>query len=489
MRKITILLFSILVMVSCSANTGRNGSHEVTKPEDLEGCTAGCIAGSLVDLNFEELCPGAIKQVYNNSVDLLTALDNGRVQFTVEDTILVLGIDPNLHPIEPLCRVPDIDGDIAAAFRKSDAALCAQFNEFLAGIKADGTYGAMRDRWISDKYTVSEMPEIETFTEGQPLVVGTMVQIPCFFIKNGEWVGFEAELMKRFAAYLHRPLEVEAYDFSALMASLKTGVINVWCSFITVNEERSKEVLFSDPYYFSPVMVFRKATASQAADIPFYKKVSNSFNNNILVEDRWKMLLDGLWETIVISFFSLLFGSLLGALICLLRMSGNRFLSNFAKVYVEILRGVPMLVLLMVMFYLVLSSTGLSGRWVAVISFAINFSAYACEIFRTGIGAIDKGQTEAGLAMGFTRVGTFFNFIVPQALKNILPVFKNEAVSLIKGTSIVGYVAIQDLTKTSDMIRARTFDPFFPLIIISIIYFFLAWLFGKALDRISKKIA
>ena len=148
-----------------------------------------------------------------------------------------------------------------------------------------------------------------------------------------------------------------------------------------------------------------------------------------------------------------------------------------------------MLVFLMVMFYVVLSSSGLTGRWVAVISFAINFSAYACEIFRTGIDSVDRGQTEAGLAMGFTRIGTFFNFVLPQALKNILPVFKNEAISLIKGTSIVGYVAIQDLTKASDIIRARTFDAFFPLIIITIIYFLLAWLFGKALDRLGKKIS
>lgn len=148
-----------------------------------------------------------------------------------------------------------------------------------------------------------------------------------------------------------------------------------------------------------------------------------------------------------------------------------------------------MLVLLMIMFYVVLSPTGISGRWVAIISFAINFSAYVSEIFRTGISSVDKGQTEAGLAMGFTRIGTFFNFILPQALKNILPVFKNEAISLIKGTSIVGYVAIQDLTKISDIIRARTFDAFFPLIIISILYFLLAWLFGKALDWLGKKIA
>lgn len=295
-------------------------------------------------------------------------------------------------------------------------------------------------------------------------------------------------MMKRFAAYMQRPLRLEMYDFSSLMAGLKTGVIDIWCAFVTITEERSKEVLFSDPYFFSPVTIFQKADI-QIEKVPLHKRIVNSFKNNMLVDNRWKLIVDGLWETVIISIFALIFGTLLGGLICLLRKSRNSFLSGFAKAYVELLRGIPMLVFLMVMFYVVLSSTGLTGRWVAIISFAINFSAYSCEIFRTGIDSVDRGQTEAGLAMGFTRIGTFFNFVLPQALKNILPVFKNEAVSLIKGTSIVGYVAIQDLTKASDIIRSRTFDAFFPLIIITIIYFLLAWLFGKALDRLGRKIS
>ena len=486
--KKTLLPFCLLLLASCSGSGDSAGFPRAAGAEDLKGHTVGCIAGSLSDLGFEDFAPGAIKQIYNNTPDLLAAFDNNKTQFMMLDSILIVGVDKNRHPMESAYSEPSIPGNVGVAFRKTDTSLCNDFNQFLAEIKANGTYAAMRDRWISDKFNVSEMPEIETFTEGEPLELGTMVEIPCCFSKNGEWVGFEVEMMKRFAAYVQRPLAFETYDFSALMAGLKTGVIDIWCSFITINEERAREVLFSDPYFYSPVTVFQKVDASVEVK-PLHYRICSSFNNNLLVENRWKMLVDGLWETIVISLLSLLLGTLLGGLICLLRMSKNGFLSGFAKVYIEILRGVPMLVLLMIMFYVVLSPTGISGRWVAIISFAINFSAYVSEIFRTGIDSVDKGQTEAGLAMGFTRIGTFFNFVLPQALKNILPVFKNEAISLIKGTSIVGYVAIQDLTKISDIIRARTFDAFFPLIIISILYFLLAWLFGKALDWLGKKIA
>lgn len=110
-------------------------------------------------------------------------------------------------------------------------------------------------------------------------------------------------------------------------------------------------------------------------------------------------------------------------------------------------------------------------------------------MFRTGIEGVDRGQTEAGLAMGFSRVRTFFLFVVPQAASKVIPVFKGEAVSLIKNTSVVGFIAIQDLTKASEIIRSRTFDAFFPLIVISIIYFILAWLLGKCLDRLANKTA
>jgi polar amino acid transport system substrate-binding protein len=157
-----------------------------------------------------------------------------------------------------------------------------------------------------------------------------------------------------------------------------------------------------------------------------------------------------------------------------------------AATYIDIMRGVPLLVVMMLMFYVVLAGSGLSPTIVAVISFALVFGAYVSEIFRTAILSIGRGQTEAGVALGFTPLQTFIYIILPQAARAAMPVYKGEAVSLFKNTSIVGYIAIQDLTKASDLIRSRTFDAFFPLIIISIIYFVLAWLLGKMLDKTVK---
>jgi len=124
---------------------------------------------------------------------------------------------------------------------------------------------------------------------------------------------------------------------------------------------------------------------------------------------------------------------------------------------------------------------------IAIITFALNMGAYSSEMFRTAIQSVDKGQTEAGIALGFTKIQTFIYVVFPQALKRVIPVYKGEVISLLKMTSIVGYVAVVDLTKASDIIRSRTFDAFFPLIVVAVIYFLLAWLLGIALDKLNNK--
>ena len=212
-----------------------------------------------------------------------------------------------------------------------------------------------------------------------------------------------------------------------------------------------------------------------------FQSICESFYNNFIVEDRYKLIIDGLQVTLIITFFALVFGTVLGGLICWMRMSSKRWLQNIAKVYIELMRGTPVLVLLMIMYYVVLAPVNVTGVIVAIITFAMNSAAFVCEMLRSGIGSIDKGQTEAGLSLGFSRVQTFMHIIFPQVVRNVLPVYQGEIVNLLKGTSIVGFVAVTDMTKASDIIRSRTFDAFFPLIVVAIVYLIIAWGVGAYL--------
>ena len=212
-----------------------------------------------------------------------------------------------------------------------------------------------------------------------------------------------------------------------------------------------------------------------------------SFTNNLIAEQRYRMILDGLQVTLIITFCAAVLGTALGGLVCLMRMSRHRWLQRVAKVYIDIMRGTPVLVLLLLMYYVVMAPVDATGVVVAVVTFAMNTSAYISEMLRTTIQGIDRGQTEAGLALGYTPRQTFFRIVLPQVVKAVMPVYQGELVSLLKGTSVVGYIAVTDMTRASDLIRSRTFDAFFPLIVTAIIYFLIAWLIGMLLQSLVQR--
>jgi polar amino acid transport system substrate-binding protein len=222
-------------------------------------------------------------------------------------------------------------------------------------------------------------------------------------------------------------------------------------------------------------------------ELTFLQDIAESFYSNIIHEKRYILILNGLKVTIIISILATLLGTLLGGLICFMRMSKNRLMQAFSGVYISVLRGTPVLVVLMIIFYVVFASVDIDPVTVAIIAFGLNFAAYVSEMFRTGIESIDRGQTEAGIALGFTKVKTFIHIVMPQAVRRILPVYKGEMIALVKMTSIVGYIAVQDLTKAGDMIRSRTFDAFFPLIMIAVLYFLISWLLMFSLGYAERK--
>ena len=218
-----------------------------------------------------------------------------------------------------------------------------------------------------------------------------------------------------------------------------------------------------------------------------FSNVAESFSNNLVVEDRYRMILDGLQVTLLITLFAAVLGTILGGLVCWMRMSRHAWLRQTARVYIDLMRGTPVLVLLMLMYYVVMAPVDATGIVVAIVTFAMNTAAYISEMLRTTIQGIDRGQTEAGLALGFTPRQTFLKIVLPQVVKAVMPVYQGEIISLLKGTSIVGYIAVADMTRASDLIRSRTFDAFFPLIVTAVIYFVMAWLIGMLLQSLVQQ--
>lgn len=217
------------------------------------------------------------------------------------------------------------------------------------------------------------------------------------------------------------------------------------------------------------------------------------FYDSVIYDDRYKYIFEWLFNTLLIAFFAVIIGIVIGILIALVRHNYEvnkkfRVLNKIVTWYVNIIRGTPVLLQLMIIYYVIFKSVDISIIIVGVIAFGLNSGAYVSEIIRSGINSIDKGQMEAGLSLGLSYNKTMFYIIMPQAIKNIMPALGNEFITLIKETSTGAYIGIMELTKASDIIASRTYDYFFPLLIIAIIYLLLTLGLTKLVNVLERRL-
>lgn len=219
----------------------------------------------------------------------------------------------------------------------------------------------------------------------------------------------------------------------------------------------------------------------------------DKFYNNFIKDDRWKYIWDGLGVTLQVTFFAVILGIVIGFLIAIIRSTYDKtgkmkILNFFCNVYLTLIRGTPVVVQLLIIYFVIFGSVDISKVFVAVMAFGINSGAYVAEIFRSGIMSIDNGQFEAGRSLGFNYTQTMQYIIMPQAFKNVLPALGNEFIVLLKETSVSGYIALQDLTKGGDIIRSRTYDAFMPLLAVALIYLVMVMIFTKLVNMLERRL-
>ncbi|MGE0449182.1 MAG: ABC transporter permease subunit [Vicinamibacterales bacterium] len=469
--------------------------------DDLEDKRIGVQLGTVYDIYATKTFPRATVLQFNSYQEVTLAVSTGKVDAGLSDVDTldeVRRANPDLVPFgQPIFSSP-----VAAGFAKSSGELRDAFNSFLASIKSNGVHADMVDRWMTKR--VTQMPAIPSAPASGTVIVGmSSGGLPFNGMQDNELAGFDVELAKRFAAHLGRNLRIVDQEFGGLIAALASGKVDVIIADMFITEERQRQIDFSEPYFEQDSVAFTRLANTVApgarggsatgtgtgTGVPasFAARMAASFHSNIIAERRYLLLWDGLKATALISLLATLFGTALGALICYMRMSPLALLNTPARLYIAVLRGTPIVVLLMIFFYVIFGSVDVNPVLVAVLAFGMNFAAYVSEMFRSGIGSIDKGQREAGLAMGFTPLQTFIFIVLPQMVQRILPVYKGEFISLVKMTSVVGYIAVQDLTKASDIIRSRTFDAFFPLIMVAVLYFLIAWVLMQGLEFLERR--
>ena len=463
----------------------RGGQAAPSALDALDGKSLGVNTGAVFDRVIAERLPAAKVSYFNNLPDETAALLGGKIDAVVTDEPMAryaVSKEPSLAIVPELFR----EDSYAFAFPPGRADLQQQVNEVLARFREDGTLAEVDARWFGTDEAAQVLPDVAlTGENGTIRFATTGSSAPFSFMKDGQVVGYDIELALRICAELGYDLELSAMDFGGMIPGLTSGKYDMAGACITVTEERKQSVLFSDANYTGGIVAIVRTDAAAAPGL--WERIQSGFYKTFVLEDRWQLFAQGLGITVLISVLSAVLGTVLGFGVCMARRSRHRWASVPARVFVRLVQGVPVLVFLMILFYLVFTNTK-NGIVVAVAGFAINFAAYVSEMMRTGIDTVDPGQLEAAAALGYSRAQAFWRITAPQAIRYILPVYRGEFISMVKMTSVVGYITIQDLTRMSDIVRGLTYDAFFSLISTAIIYFALANLLAAALSLLEKKV-
>ena len=473
----------------------------ITGFADLEHARIGVTTGSVQALQAEERFPDAKLFYFSTDMDMLAALRANKIDAFASAEPLVQAM---MKENADLTYLDEWLGDgmkVAAIFAKTESgqALCDQFNVFIREIRQNGVYEELQGIWFGEDEAKKVVPDLYSLpgTNGTLQMAADISVIPFVYIKDGKPVGADIDIAVRFCKEYGYGLEVVPMDFSGIIPSVITGKVDFSCSGIAVTAERAESILFSEPTYETgSVLAVLKSDGADSAltseVVSWQKRIGvlvepliQSFYKTFIRESRWQLFVDGTLATLLITVLSILLGTALGFVVFMLCRNGNIVANGVTRFSMWLVQGMPMVVLLMILYYIIFASLEISGLYVAVIGFTLTFGASVFGLFKMGVGTIDRSQYEAAYALGYSNRRTFFRIILPQAIPHILPAYKGEIVGLLKATSIVGYIAVQDLTKMGDIVRSRTYEAFFPLIAVTVIYFVLEGLLGFLVSRIQ----
>ena len=465
MRKLIVLLAAFMAFALPASAVG------FSTIEELNGHDIGVQTAVLYEELIQDRVPDSTFQYYTMPNDMILALQSGKVDaYLIEE--VSYGVQKKNHPELTVLDEPAgyIDATCIIGNNERQDRLLAELNEFIADSWDNGLLDELYDYWIADFDPVNDTCDVTGFT-GENGTIAVAVEggyEPFSFISNGHISGFDADFICRFArAYGYTP-EFYEVPFEAIAPGVESGKYDIGMN-IVVSAERNETGTLSDVYYSTPIRLV--ILGEDDSGLGFFEQLAESFNKTFIRESRWKLFVQGAGLTVLITIASIAAGTVLGFLVYMLCRKGGRIPNSATNFFLWQIHGMPTVLLLMILYYIVFGSSSLSGTWVSVVGFSLMFACSMIDMLRVGCNAIGRGQMEASRALGYSDSQSFFRIILPQAAQHFLPIYRNEVVTLIKETSVVGYIAVLDLTKISDLVRSRTYEAFFPLIVTAIMYF------------------
>ena len=464
---------------------GDNAAQAKMTLSDLENATLGIVTGTSWDLIAQKAYPNAERKYFTSDADALLALSQGKVDAFLADKTVYAGMRWENSGISCMDEsIGEVSNALIFAKEGYNEKLLNQINAFIAKAQEDGTLDRLSEKWFADAEPQEHPDYMNLSGENGTLSIAICdAQKPVSYQKGSMYTGYEVDFLTLFAEEYGYKLDLQGMAFSALIPSVSSGKCDIGACGITITPERSESVTFTDPHFVTYGVAIIRNQSHDEQDTSrenIWDSMLESFEKTFIRENRWKQILQGIGVTLVISISSAVIGSLFGFGLYTLSRSDSKAIQmtakGFAKVYSRIIAGTPVVVILMILFYVVFGKIrDMSGIAVAIIGFTLTFGAFVYDHMTVSVSSVDRGQTEAAYALGYTKNQTFFRIIFPQAMNIFLPSYCGQAVELIKATAVVGYIAVNDLTKMGDIIRSNTYEAFFPLIATAVIYFLLTW--------------
>ena len=483
------LAFFSILLASCGGESKSVIPNRVYSINDLGHKKVGVQIGNTADIYASDFGGDTAKidvERYTKLADAVQALMQGKVDAVMSDDQPAKAFvrqNPSLRILEEVF----VEEMYAGVVAKGNEALLDSVNQAIAQMKFDGVYDSLFNTYINRNSNYHYQKKV---TEGPKLVVSTNAQFPPYeYYENAKVVGFDIEIVNYIADYMHRTVEIQDIEFDAIINAVASGKADVGFAGFTVTEERKKSINFTTPYTLSKVVVIVRGDENVQSKESF----GDHLYKNFVKDSRWKFIVEGLRNTLIISFFAALLGILIGFVIAQIRTNNEfngryKVLNWFAKAYLAVIRGTPMMIQLLIIYYIVFSSVNVNKILVAIVAFGVNSGAYVSEIIRSGIKGVDPGQIEAGRSLGLKFRTVLYHIVYPQAFKNSLPALTNEFISLIKETSICGYIGLTDLTRGGDIIRSMTYEAMLPLLAVAAIYFILVAGLSACVAKLEKRL-
>ena len=487
---VALCVAAAVVLLVALRGGGGHKQHTIRSPKDLRDAVVGVQLGTTSDMKvsaLEKQSPSTKVERYTKTADAVQALLQGKVDCVVEDEQPAKAFVGQNDGLRLLSQSFSSNG-FAFCVAKGNRTLCERINKALVQLENSGQLDTIVRRHIDKNIAIAYEPRNIGRPNGELTVATNATYQPYEYYEHGRVVGIDIDIMQAVCDILGMTMKVEDMNFDAVITSVQTGKADVGAAGLTVTRERQNNVLFTDTYTSSRQMLIVRDGSNASS-----RGLVEKFKTDFITEGRYLYLVQGLGNTLLITLLAILISLVVGSAIAIVRATHDRtgrmkVLNAICQVYLTILRGTPTMVQLLIIYYVVFASVDVSKVFVAVVAFGINSSAYLAEVVRSGVMSIDRGQMEAGRSLGLSHWQTMRLVILPQAYKNVLPAIGNELITLLKETSIAGYIGIVDLTKGSDIIRSITYDAILPLTTVALVYLALVFMLSSAVNNLEKKL-